>query len=53
MSALLFIQDKRKALERIEFVGVLRLAMNGSKRDVEKSMERWAKAAEIELTFGD
>lgn len=51
MSALLFIQDKRKALERIELVSALRLAMNGSKRDVEKSMERWAKDAEIDLRF--
>jgi hypothetical protein len=51
MSALLFIQDKRKALEKIEFVSMLRLAMMGSKRDVEKSMERWAKDAEVNLRF--
>ena len=51
MSALLFIQQKRKALERIEFVSTLRLAMNGTKRDIEKTMERWARDSEIDLTF--
>lgn len=53
MSALLFIQDKRKKLENIDFVSRLRLAMNGSKQDVEKQMERWAKDAEIELRWSD
>jgi hypothetical protein len=53
MSALLFLQDKRKKLESINIVSRLRLALNGSKRDVEKSMERWAKDAEIELRFED
>lgn len=53
MSALLFLRKNRKALERIEFVSMLRLAMNGSKRDVKQTMERWAKAAEINLTFED
>jgi hypothetical protein len=51
MSALLFIQDKRKKLESIEFVSNLRLAMAGSKRDLEKRMERWARDAEIDLRF--
>lgn len=53
MSALLFIQGKRKAVEQIEFVSMIRLAMNGSKRDVEKAMERWAREAEINLRFED
>ncbi len=53
MSALLFIENKRKAFEKIELVSMLRLAMNGSKRDVEKVMERWAKSAEIDLKFED
>ena len=53
MSALLFLQNNRKAMERIELVSTMRLAMNGSKHDVEKTMERWAKAAEINLTFED
>jgi len=53
MSALLFIQNNRKALERIEFVGMIQLAMHGKKEDVEKAMSRWAKQAEIDLTFED
>jgi len=51
MSALLFLQEKRKAGERIEFVSTLRLAMNGEAKSVEKVMQRWAKSAEIDLTF--
>lgn len=53
MNALLFIRDKRKMVESIEFVSMVRLAMNGSKADVEKQMERWAKAAEVRLQLGD
>ncbi len=51
MSALLFIQRKRMSVERIDMVGALRIAMNGSKQEVEKCMERWARDAEIRLTF--
>jgi hypothetical protein len=51
MSALLEIRKKRKAFERIEFVSALRLAMVGSKNDVQGAMERWAREAEIRLTF--
>ena len=53
MSALLFIQDKRKALEKIETVSMLRMAMNASKKDIEKVMLSWARSAEIDLTFED
>jgi hypothetical protein len=53
MSALLFIQDKRKKLENIEFVSMLRMAFLGSKKDVEKRMERWAREGEIDLRFED
>ena len=53
MSALLFIQDKRKTLERIQLVSTLRMAFNGSPKDVEKYLTRWAKEADIELTFED
>jgi hypothetical protein len=53
MSAFLFMQNKRRAVENIDYVGKIRVAMNGSKRDVEKIMERWAKDAEIRLMFDD
>jgi hypothetical protein len=53
MSALLFIQDKRKKLENIEFVGMLRMAFLGTQRDVKNRMERWAKEGEIDLRFED
>jgi len=49
MSAFLFIQEKRRKLEAIEFVGQIRLAMNGEKKDVEKQFERWARDAEVRL----
>jgi hypothetical protein len=51
MSAFAFIARKREAMERIELVGTMRLATNGSKREVEKSMERWAREAEVRLRF--
>jgi hypothetical protein len=51
MSALLFVQSKRKLLERIELVSTLRMAMNGTKDQLEKQMERWAKDAEIDLRW--
>lgn len=53
MSAFLFIKDKRVKLENINMVSMIRLAMNGSKQNVEKQMERWAKDAEIDLRFED
>lgn len=53
MSALLFIRDKRRALEKIELVGMLRMVMNASKKDLEKRMETWAREAEINLIFED
>jgi hypothetical protein len=53
MSALLFIRDRRRAVEKIDFVSMVRLAINGSKRDIERAMERWAKEAEINLRFED
>jgi hypothetical protein len=49
MSALLFIQNKRKSLERIDLVDALRLAVNGSSERVERVMMRWAREAEINL----
>lgn len=51
MSALLFIRERRKASEKIDLVSMIRLAINGSKRDVERAMEQWAKDAEISLRF--
>jgi hypothetical protein len=51
MSALLFIRERRRNLEKIELVGLIRLAAKGSNRDVEKRMERWARDAEVQLTF--
>jgi len=53
MSALLFIQDKRKTLDRIQLVSTLRMAFSSSQKDVEKHLSRWAKDADIELTFED
>jgi len=53
MNALLFIQDKRKAMEKIEFVSMVRLATGGSKKAIEKAMEQWARQADIMLTFED
>ena len=52
MDALLFIQDKRRHLEKIETVSMLRM-MHASKKDAERIMEKWAKHAEIELSFED
>jgi hypothetical protein len=49
MHAFLFIQEKRRKLEAIEFVGRVRLAMNGSKQNVEEAFARWAKDAEVRL----
>jgi hypothetical protein len=53
MSALLFIRNKRRQLEKIEFISLLRLSLYASKKDVEKAMERWARDGEIQLTFED
>jgi len=49
MSAFLQIAKARKAEENIEFVGMIRLAMNGSKQDIERQMQRWARDADIQL----
>jgi hypothetical protein len=51
MSAFLEIGKHRKAFERIELVSTMRMAMNGSQREVEKCLERWARQAEIHLRF--
>ena len=51
MAAFLFIQEKRKVMERIDFVSTLRLSMNAGKADLEKVMDRWARSADIHLTF--
>ena len=51
MQAFRFIKERRKSLERIDFVNKVRLAMRGSDRDVKKSMERWARDADVPLTF--
>jgi hypothetical protein len=53
MSALLFIGKKRRQLEKIEFVSMVRMAMNARPEDVRRTMERWARDGEIELTFED
>lgn len=53
MNALLFIKRKREALERIEFISTLRVAMNGDKRDVEQYMHRLAREADVNLRFED
>jgi hypothetical protein len=53
MSALLFIRNKRRTFERIEFVSAIRMAMHASRKDLEKAMERWARDGEITLTFED
>jgi hypothetical protein len=53
MSALLFIQERRKSQERIDFVSQIRIAQHGDKHSYEKQLERWAKDAEIRLSFED
>jgi hypothetical protein len=50
MSALLFIQNKRKSWEKVEMLSVLRMA-NAESKQAEKQMERWARDAEIRLRF--
>lgn len=52
MDALLFIKDKRELAEKIDRVNILRLA-EASPKDVEKTMVRWARLAEINLTIED
>jgi len=48
MKAFLFIQQKRKSQERIDFVSQLRVAqLDGP--DVKRQFERWAREAEIRL----
>jgi hypothetical protein len=51
MHALLWIQDTRKALENIEFMGMVHVAMKGSKQDIEKAMGKFARKADVNLTF--
>jgi hypothetical protein len=51
MSAFQEIAKHRRALERIDLASTMRLAVNGSRREVEKCMQRWARAAEIDLMF--
>jgi hypothetical protein len=51
MSAFVFIRGNRKALERIELISTMRLAMQGSSKDVERHMARLAREAEIPLRF--
>jgi len=51
MSALLFIADKRKKLERLDQISTIRLAMNGTKKDVERYMQKLARDADIRLNF--
>ncbi len=53
MSAMLEIQKHRRAFERLEFVSSMRLSMHAQKKELEKTMERWARSAEIQLTFED
>jgi hypothetical protein len=53
MSAYLFIRDKRRALEKIDFVSQLGMAMKGSPKTIERRMERWAREAEVNLIFDD
>ena len=53
MSAFLFIQQRRKSAEKIYFVEQVRLATNGSKDGLEKSMMKWARDAEIDIRFED
>jgi len=53
MSAFLFIQRRRESAERIDFVGMIRTATNGSKQHVEAAMMKWARDAEVDLTFED
>ena len=50
MHALLYIQNMRKKLENIEFVGMLRTA-KANKRDYQKSVDRWAREGEIDLRW--
>jgi hypothetical protein len=53
MHAFLHVQKTRAAEERIDFVSSLRVATKASKNEYEKAMQRWARAAEINLTFED
>jgi hypothetical protein len=51
MSALLFIQKRRKNLEDIQFVNKLCIAMHGTNRSIKKQLESWAREGEIDLKF--
>jgi hypothetical protein len=52
MNALLFIQDKRKALEKIDLLSLMRVAQS-SKKNVEKAMHQWARSADVDLRLED
>jgi hypothetical protein len=51
MSALLFIAEKRRVMERIDLAMLIRTAMNAGKQDFQKAMDRLAKSAEIDLRW--
>ena len=50
MRAFLFIQEKRKSYEKMDFVTMLRLA-KADQKAYEQQMERWARDAEVSLRF--
>lgn len=51
MDAFIFIQNRRKSRERIDFVGQLRTAQHADKRAYERQLEQWARDAELNLRF--
>jgi len=51
MSAFLYIQGKRRLLEKIENADTLRVGSKSGPKDYEKALERWAKDGEINLSF--
>ena len=51
MDAFIFIQRRRRSWDKVEIISVIRLALHGEPKDVERQMERWARDAEVPLTF--
>ena len=54
MSAFLFIQKKRKALDNIDQLSLLRLSQargKDAKKVIEQQMEKWAREADVQIMF--
>jgi hypothetical protein len=53
MSALLFIQARRREAERLELSLLIRTAMNADSKAYRKQMDQLARSAEIDLRWED